>query len=72
MVAKNESGNSTEVPGIILNDKTEVKRFLKALKRIKTKRQRQAEFDREDFSYEHYLDELKNYRVKIELPDNYN
>ncbi len=69
MVAKSESGQSTEVPGIILNDKTEVKRFLKALKRMKTKKQRQLEFDHGNFSHEHYLDELKKYRVKIELPE---
>jgi acyl-CoA hydrolase len=72
MVAKDEAGNPAEVPGLILNDKTEVKRFLKSLKRIKTKKQRQAEFDHVDFSHENYLNELKNYRVKIELPDNYN
>ena len=70
MVAKSESGKSAEVPGIILNDKTEVKRFLKALKRIKTKKQRQLEFDHGNFSHENYLDELKKYRVKIELPEN--
>ena len=70
MVAKSESGQTMTVPGLILNDKTEVKRFLKALKRIETKRSRQAEFDHEDFSHKDYLNELKDYRVKIELPDN--
>ncbi|WP_299367527.1 acyl-CoA thioesterase [Winogradskyella sp.] len=69
MVAKDANGHSTEVPGLILNDKVEVKRFLKALMRIKTKRQRQAEFDGTNFSLQNYLEELKGYRVKIELPE---
>jgi uncharacterized protein (TIGR00369 family) len=71
MVAKNESGYSVEVPGLIINDTTELKRFLKTIKRIKTKKQRQNEFDREDFSHKDYLDQLDNYSVRIELPDNY-
>ncbi|MBC2845877.1 acyl-CoA thioesterase [Winogradskyella flava] len=71
MVAKNDNGRATEVPGLILNDKTEVKRFLKALKRIKTKRQRQSEFNSTSFSLQNYLKELEGYRVKVELPENY-
>lgn len=70
MVAKNDSGKSVPVPGIIINDKKEVKRYLKTLKRIEMKRKRQAEFDREDFSPNNYLDELKSKKVKIELPEN--
>lgn len=71
MVAKNENGKSVEVPGLILNDKTEVKRYLKAIKRNETKRTRQAEFNDQNFSHHHYLDQLKDLKVKIELPDNY-
>lgn len=71
MVAKDDHGNSVEVPGLIINDKTEVKRFLKAIKRTETKRNRKKEFDSADFSHIHYLEELKKYRVKVELPDNY-
>ena len=69
MVAKDDYGKSAEVPGLILNDNIEVKRFLKALKRIKTRHERKIEFDSTTFSLENYLDELKNYRVKIELPE---
>jgi len=69
MVAKDEQGNSAEVPGLIVNDKTEVKRFLKAIKRMDTKRLRKVEFDRADFSHIDYLDDLSKYRVKIELPE---
>jgi uncharacterized protein (TIGR00369 family) len=69
MVAKDENGNSVAVPGLILNDNQEIKRFLKALKRIETKQMRQKEFDREDFSHENYLHFLQKYNVKIELPN---
>lgn len=71
MVAKDEQGNSVTVPGLIINDKTELKRFLKAIKRMETKNQRKQEFDSADFSHKDYLHELENYRVRVELPDNY-
>ena len=71
MVAKDDEGNSVTVPGLILNDKAEVKRFIKALKRNETYNARQEEFNHADFSLENYLGDLKNYRVKIDLPDNF-
>jgi uncharacterized protein (TIGR00369 family) len=71
MVAKNDAGKSLNVPGLILNDKKEVKRYLKALKRIETKKARQEEFEHQDFSPQDYLHQLKGYKVSIELPDNY-
>ena len=45
MVAKDDAGKSISVPGLILNDKTEIKRFLKAIKRKETKVYRKQEFD---------------------------
>ena len=71
MVAKGENGNSVEVPGLILNDKKEVLRFLKAIKRASTKKSRQQEFNHASFTLENYFEQLKNYRVKIELPTDY-
>ena len=71
MVAKNEAGQSNEVPGLIINDKTEVIRFLKAIKRMTTKKSRQKEFNDINFSLEDYLSEVKGYKVKIELPNHY-
>lgn len=71
MVAKNDLGKSVEVPGLIINDKTEIKRFLKALKRKDTKISRQTEFNSEDFTHTDYLEDLKSYRVRIELPEDY-
>jgi len=67
MVAKVD-GKSIKVPGLILNDKTEVKRFLKAIKRKETKLHRVMEFDRVDFSHYDYSEELKQHKIRIELP----
>ena len=67
MVAKGEDGRNQTVPGLILDDPIEVKRFLKALKRIEMKHKRKEEFDREDFTHQDYLDDLKRYNVRIEI-----
>ncbi|WP_046744776.1 acyl-CoA thioesterase [Kordia zhangzhouensis] len=65
MVARDDTGNGVEVAGLILENTTEIKRFLKALKRIEMKNSRKDEFDREDFSPENYLNELQSHKVKI-------
>lgn len=67
MVAKNNDGKSVAVPGLIVNDEMEVRRFLKAAKRIEMKKNRQKEFDSDDFVPHNYLNDLENYNVKIEL-----
>lgn len=70
MVAKYGKDQNKNVPGLIINDKIELKRFLKSIKRMETKKQRKLEFDSINFSHKNYLDDLKGYRVKIELPEN--
>jgi hypothetical protein len=68
MVAKNDEGKSVEVPGLILTQEIEVKRFLKALKRIKNKRNRQREFEGDNFTAENYLHLLKDHKVDVKIP----
>lgn len=68
MVAKNDEGKSVEVPGLILTQDIEVKRFLKAIKRSKNKRTRQREFEDENFNSENYLHLLKDHKVEIKMP----
>jgi len=67
MVAKDETGKSVKVPGLIIDNKTIIKRFLDAIKRIEMKQNRQNEFDRADFLPQDYIKELENYNIKIEL-----
>ncbi|MBA6151288.1 acyl-CoA thioesterase [Gelidibacter gilvus] len=68
MVAKDADGNSVEVPGLIINDKQEVRRFLKCLKRNDMKRMRQKEFKEKNFSPNDYLHILEGYKVKVAIP----
>lgn len=70
MVAIYNDKENNQVPGLIINDKTELKRFLKSIKRMQTKKHRQEEFNSINFSPNDYLEELKTYRIKIELPEN--
>ena len=67
MVAKDENGKSKQVPGLIVDDELEVRRFLKAVKRIEMKQKRREEFDHEDFMANNYLKDLEDFNVKIEL-----
>lgn len=67
MVAKNEGGKSVPVPGLIVTNDLEIRRFLKAIKRLEMKRKRMDEFDGDHFTPEMYLKELENQNVKIEL-----
>ncbi|MCB0444890.1 MAG: acyl-CoA thioesterase [Gelidibacter sp.] len=67
MVAKNDANVSVAVPGLILSDTIEIKRFLKAIKRNNTKKLRQEEFDTQEFTLENYLPLLEPYKVKIDL-----
>lgn len=67
MVAKDEKGKSVEVPGLIINDKHEIRRFLKSLKRTEMKHLRHEEFEKRDFSPKDYLHILEAYKVKVAL-----
>lgn len=67
MVAKDDVGKSIPVPGLVLSTLEEVKRFLKAIERNYTKRNRRIEFSSEDFVLDHYLKELEGYNIKLDL-----
>jgi uncharacterized protein (TIGR00369 family) len=65
MVAKDQEGKSVEVPGLIINDPDEIRRFFRSLKRQEMTRQRKKEFDEEKFDTSRYLDKLAEYKVKM-------
>lgn len=67
MVAKAENGGNAEVPGLVLNDEHQIRRFIKSVKRMDMKHKRRKEFREMDFSSKEYLKELQNYRVKLEI-----
>lgn len=67
MVARDEHGKGVSVPGLILENDLEIRRFLKAVKRIEMKNKRRDEFDSDDFMPENYMEMLENCNVKVEL-----
>ncbi len=70
MVAKNEAGKNVKVPGLILKDENDLRRFLRSIKQLKMRKQRDIEFKKEEFSkkdFSNYKKLLENYNVNLEL-----
>jgi acyl-CoA hydrolase len=65
MVAKNEKGESVPVPGIILENDEDIRRFLTSIKRQELKSAKTSELKEIDFHSKEYLEQLKEYNVKI-------
>jgi uncharacterized protein (TIGR00369 family) len=65
MVARDDDGKGIEVDGLLLENTTEIKRFLKALKRMEMKYKRQDEFDSKDFVPANYMAYLEKYKVRV-------
>jgi len=68
MIAKDDTGKSVAVPGLILNTVESVRRFLRSIKRQEQGRARFSEFRSEDFNIEDHLGMLgeQNALIKIE------
>ncbi|WP_111707040.1 acyl-CoA thioesterase [Lutibacter citreus] len=67
MVARDENGKGVQVPGLILSNETDMRRFLRSIKHIKMRHERNIEFSAKNFQPEKYKDALKDYNVKIEM-----
>ncbi len=65
MVAKDKSGKSVSVPGLILDSEIEIRRFIKSARRSERKRNRKNEFIDSKFDVNSYMEELKNYNVIV-------
>ncbi|MCF4101781.1 acyl-CoA thioesterase [Gillisia sp. M10.2A] len=65
MVAKDENGKSIAVPGLILENDHDIRRFVKSIKRNKMKSNRKREFHETDFSSKEYLHILEDHNVKL-------
>ena len=66
MVAKDEKGNNVEVPGLILSNDDELKRFCNAIKQISLKKDRNQFEDIFDYHSKETIEKLKYYRVKLD------
>lgn len=67
MVAKDKEGKNVKVPGLIISDETELRRFLRSIKHIKMRNERKIEFSEENFILKDYKKVLEDYNVKIEI-----
>lgn len=67
MVAKDEEGKNTKVPGLLLTNYEEVRRFYNCIKQIALRKERNLHEEIFDYKSEDALSTLKNYNVKLEL-----
>ncbi|ESU27002.1 Acyl-CoA hydrolase family protein [Flavobacterium limnosediminis JC2902] len=67
MVAKDGNGKSSPVPGLILSNLEEVRRFYDALRRISSKKEHQAIERTFDFSSDEALKNLQLFNVKLKI-----
>ncbi len=67
MVAKDKKGNSVSVPGLIISNLKEVRRFCNCLKQIALKKERDLHEEIFDYSSIETIESLKKYNVSIEL-----
>ncbi|WP_445749133.1 acyl-CoA thioesterase [Polaribacter sp.] len=67
MVAKDEHGNSTPVPGLILVSKAEIRRFARSIIRQQESKNRTSRFDKNTFKIDDYLPYFEESNSKIEL-----
>jgi acyl-CoA hydrolase len=67
MVAKDENGQNTKVPGLIIKNQNEIRRFYNCLKQIATKKDIDKYEEIFDYHSDEALQALKKYNVKIEI-----
>ena len=67
MVAKQENGENAIVPGLILSNKNDVRRFYNAVKHIALKKEKDRHEEVFDPTSDTALSQLKSYNVRLEL-----
>lgn len=67
MVAKDEDGNKSAVPGLILANKNDVRRFINCIKQITLKKEQNIHEKEYDYSSAESLESLKKYNIRMEL-----
>ncbi|MFV8336072.1 acyl-CoA thioesterase [Flavobacterium sp. RSP29] len=67
MVAKDTEGNSMPVPGLILSNMNEVRRFFNCLKQIALKKEKDLHEEKFDYTSKESLESLQKHNIKLEL-----
>ena len=65
MVAKDEKGNNVAVPGLLLSNDEEIRRFCNCIKLIALKKDKSLHEEVFDYKSDEALEILKNYHVKL-------
>ncbi|NMH28126.1 acyl-CoA thioesterase [Flavobacterium silvaticum] len=65
MVAKDDSAQNIEVPGLILASPDDIRRFYKAVHRIQSRKSNADHSDTFDSTTKEAIDNLSNYRVQL-------
>ncbi len=66
MVAKDDDGKNVKVPGLILENEHDIRRFVRSIERKRHQADRAEEYG-EAFNSEKYKEMLEEYHVKLEL-----
>ena len=67
MVAKNDEGKSVPIPGLIIDNETGVRRFVRSIIRKEQGKLRRDRFKASEFKAEDHLELLKEYNVIVNL-----
>lgn len=67
MVAKDENGKKVAVPGLILSNPEEIRRFCNCIKQLALKKEKYLHEEIFDPSSPEALSQLKNYNVRVEI-----
>ena len=67
MVSKDEKGNNVQVPGLILSNQEEIRRFQRCLSHISSKKGIQKQEDEENYTSIETILSQNKYNVKVEL-----
>ncbi|ARN77064.1 acyl-CoA thioesterase [Nonlabens spongiae] len=69
MVAKDEQGDTVEVPGLKISNATHIRRFSRAIKRKELKIDSRRAIEQANFTDPKFKDALKSYNVELNLSD---
>ena len=67
MVSKDKEGKNVLVPGLILSNDDEIRRFYNCIKMIAVRKEKQEHEEIFDFKSEEAISNLKNYNVQVSL-----
>jgi acyl-CoA hydrolase len=67
MVSKDKQGENATVPGLILTNTKDLRRFFNCLKQINSKKERDTAEEIKDYSSSENLSKLDKYNVLLEL-----